>query len=511
MKLLLKSISILALLILIILIFFLWPFRSFLSFDFLTSQHLLIFTNEAEARPCGGFVTAVGTFQAIPPSISLKNSYALSEPLGLVDPPLTKVADQKYFWDIGVDPNLNICAQEFKNAYAELQPDEEIAEVILIDFATIESVLTIFDTINLNEQEVPTKDIFAALTRTVADIDRHDEEALQNRKRPLVSLTRSLFWKIITHPQTISRISSIMNTSLQNGQIYTSHKSPEFSPSENDIYVAEWNLGGAKTSRSLKKTLKIVAREIVPDQWAMIIKFSAENLGGLDEPLSQAWKGVFEFQMPIFLGGENITETVSLPPGEVWTKTIPFSKFQLPNRKEKIISLFIPRGQKLHTDVSISLFPQKTFAEAVFFTHENIGEFYEVLKGGQKVFSWTENADQIAPFITLHEFVSAEHIADQTDLKTDIPLWVEVHFNEKVLVQEEVSIALLDRDFENEEVTEDPALKHVELLDDQRTLVLGFMQLEAQKNERYYLEISGVRDLWGNKIKPQQRTVIDRR
>ena len=513
MKLFLNLTGFIGLSIVALLVFTLWPLRPFLSLDFLSSKHLLIFTNEAEARPCGGFVTAVGTVQILPPHLSVKNSYALATSLGPAEPPLTQVADQKYFWDLGVNPDLEVCSQHFREAYQTLLPETKFDKVILIDFATIESTLRLFDSIKLNGDKVPTKDVFASLSRLVADVDRHDEQTLQNRKKPLVVLAQSLFWKLITHPLKMPKATTLLGKSLQNGQVFISGQSPDFAPSKNNLSVVEWNLGGAKTSRSLKKTLKIVAREVAPDQWGWLLKFSAEHLGGFDEPLSQDWKGLFEFRLPDFLGGETIVEEMTLPPGEIWTKMLSFEAVPFPviDGGNKAFSVFVPRGQQLYADVSVSLFSQKSFAEASFDSHENIGEFFGMLKGGAKVFSWKARPDKISPFITLHEVVSADHVASQTELDPDIPFWAEIHFNEPVLIPEGVKMSLVDRDFENKEVSEHPELRSVRLLEDGRTLILGFWQSERQKNERYYLEIEGVRDLWGNVIVPQKRTLVDRR
>ena len=512
MKLLLKASVYLSLALFVFLVLSLWPLRSFLTPGFLLSKHLLIFTNEAEARPCGGFVTAVGTFQVFPPHITLKNSYALAEPLGPAEPPLTKVAEEKYFWDLGIDTDLALCSEKFKAAHEAFFPEELISNVLLIDFSTIESVLALFEEIELDGEIIRSQDIFAYLTRLVADVDRHDERSLQGRKRPLVTLTREIFGAVLAHPWRLPQITSIIKEKQESGLIFVSGYSPVFAPSTKDIAVVEWNLGGAKTSRSLKKTLKIVAREITPDQWGVILKFSAENLGGLDEPLSQDWKGVFQFQLPEYLGGEMITEELTLPPGDVWNKVLSFGDVRLPRGEngKRDISVFVPRGQKLFTDFSLSLLPQKTFKNASFQSHENIGELFEVFFAGSHTFTWEELPDHTPPFVTLHEFISPEQVASQTEFNADIPLWVEVHFNEKVVVSEGMNISLTDRDFENKTLTENPALKYIELLEDGRTIIMGFLQTAPQQNERYYLKIDGVKDLWGNKIEVQQRTLIDR-
>ncbi len=46
-----------------------WPLRELVINGFLGGRTLIVFTNEAEARPCGGFVTAVGEVQLFPPVV----------------------------------------------------------------------------------------------------------------------------------------------------------------------------------------------------------------------------------------------------------------------------------------------------------------------------------------------------------------------------------------------------------------------------------------------------------
>jgi len=240
--------------------------------------------------------------------------------------------------------------------------------------------------------------------------------------------------------------------------------------------------------------------------------FTAENLGGIDEPVSQDWKGVFEVQMPEYLGGEKMWLETEIVPGEIFQKEFLFTDFRFPKNRiyYDFFSVFKPRGQKLYIDFSLSLFPQKTYKNPSFPTHENVGEFFGEAENVRNEFTWKESTDMIPPFITLHEFIPREVVAKQTQITGNANLFAEIHFNEKIRTKDDFKAFLVDRNFTNEEVSENPVLRFYELLGDGRTLILGFNRKVPQLEERYYLEISGVVDFWKNEIDGGQRTLIER-
>ena len=145
------------------------------------------------------------------------------------------------------------------------------------------------------------------------------------------------------------------------------------------------------------------------NKWKVRGKFLAEHLGGFDEPISQNWRGGFTFQIPAFLGvgGARFFEA-EIAPGEAFEKSFEF------DFKGKIseFGIFRPRGQKLFMDVSISLFPQKTFETANFENHENVGHFFGELKNFRKSFQWKIAPDRSRPFVTLHEVIKPEQLPE---------------------------------------------------------------------------------------------------
>ncbi len=498
-------------LFLIYLLFVFWPIRGFLSPSFWTGSHLILFTNEAEARPCGGFVTAFGTISLFPPHLNLKNSYYFEKnSFGLATFPLSRVSLKKQFWDLGDDPNLSICTKGFQYAY-EQATNEKINQTILIDAKTIESILTLLKTININGKKVDSRNFFSVLSRIVANIDRHDESSLKTRKTPLSIIGKSIFKKILIRPWLWYKVSQIINDGIANGSVYSEKISPKIELTNDDFAVIEWNLGGGKSSRFLSKNILLSAYEVTPDFWDISLKITVHHLGGIDEPLSQDWHGVFEIKTPKFLKEKNNYIETTISPKSTFEKEFKW-EFE-GNLAEKGFSFFKQRSDNLFLNVNISHFPQKYIQKATFSFHENIGQFKGLINNFRKTFLWKTNNDIIPPFITLHEVISdlPSTFLDKFPEKINNKyFYAEIHFNEPIKLNQNFSALCIDRNFKEKSITDHPLLKKYLLLKDNRTLLLQFSQKEIQINERFYLQISGISDFWGNQIITQKRTLITR-
>jgi|GEM_PF-1172100 hypothetical protein len=491
-----------------------WPLRELLLNGFLNGRTLVVFTNEAEARPCGGFVTAVGEVQLFPPVIRFRNAYEVTADLGESTFPLNKVSQKMNFWDLGTSADLAVCAEDLRKAYQSYR-DKKIDHVILFDVKTAEDIFVLFGEMKLNGKDLDAKTLFSTLSRMVADVDRHSEEALAQRKAPLSRLGKKMIWRALFNPTILPQLTRIVERSFQSGQIFSPEISPQIRPERNDFVVTEWNLGGGKSSRYLQKTLNIIAREVRPNDWGIFVELTAQHAGGTDEPLSQDWKGVFEVRAPKFLGVEPFFAEAEIKPGRAFRKQFMFEY----EGEISEFSIFRPRGQELFANVSVSLFPQKMFHKATFQTHENTGVFLGEVTPPRRTFRWITKEDNVAPFVTLHEVISVDQLSIDQRVKWN-DLWkdeersfltVEVHLNEMIQRTEEFSAVLRDLNIGARSHKENPELITADLLSNNTTLLLGFIQTERQDQERFELTISGLEDFHGNTITPAPRTVIDRR
>ncbi len=511
-----KNIFLIVLLILVIItgvIGFL--FRDFITPSFVMGKHLLILNNEYEARPCGGFITAFGELQFFPPKLSLKNAYHYeAEGLGKAPEPLRQLTGELKFWDLGLDADLGTCSARIRRAYEQIE-DTDIEHVILVNFGVLEQIFKLVGIVEMEGQQYTSENLFALLSRSVADTDRHDEISLQNRKKPLVELGKSIGKKWILNPLNPIRTGFSLRNSIQNGDFYVHGITPERAPNiDKEIAVIEWNLGGAKSSRYLQKELKINMRQNKNMQWNAKIDLNVSHDGQFDEPLSTYWKGVIEVHFPRSFSRPVVKIPLELKPGDSFSQSFEFSGINLLTNEETgqtEFGIFKARGQDLLVDLSISAYPQQTLIDTNLHTKENMGSYYGPLRDMNTCFSWKAKKDISAPFVTLHTFIPKLALNDTLQGEFErSPLVAEIHFNESVFLGAEFSIKLIDRNYENT-ITEHPDIMQYKLLEDQRTLLIGLRQPRIQPEERFHISLTDVRDGAGNEIdQDMQWTLIQR-
>ncbi len=174
----------------------LWPVKFLLLPRFWMDDTLVLFFNENEARPCGGFVTAYGEVQAFPPKFSMKNSFAITDDFGQAVFPISKISPTKNFWDLGTSTNLEVCALNFKYNYQK-STGKEVKNVIFVDFGTVEKVVALFGELEVDGVVLTKETFFATVSRAVSNVDRHDEVTLQNRKKPLTAIGKKIIFNSI--------------------------------------------------------------------------------------------------------------------------------------------------------------------------------------------------------------------------------------------------------------------------------------------------------------------------
>ena len=123
----------------------------------------------------------------------------------------------------------------------------------------------------------------------------------QQRSSQQFPLVKQIFKKAVFSPHKWYKLTKNTKNLIKNGDIYISGKSPKQENIADSFMLTEWNLGGAKTSRILEKQLDINIRETSPNQWEINTIVHVFHPGGIDEPLSQEWKGVMEIQAPFFI------------------------------------------------------------------------------------------------------------------------------------------------------------------------------------------------------------------
>jgi len=470
--------------------------------------HLLVMMNDAERRPCGGFITALGEFSVLPPKLTIQNSYTYSDYVfGDAPFPVSNVASEMHIWDAGMSADKNVCAQDLFGMYEMIQPDSINGRVFLVNMSTVEQLFQHIPHLYIRKKKVMTRDFFAYTSRAVADIDRHNVDALDSRKDILPQMLKNFVKQTVARPHKWPRMTRFLRREINAGDLYISGISKSISADKNDLQVIEWNTGGAKSSRYLRWGFRYDAREILPNEWEISAMVSAQHIGGTDEPLSQLYKGFLEISPPLFLSKDPEFVPISIAPGEEFSEIFSWrysgGLFEL--------SMFIPPSMEMLSDISVSLYPQQTALSQDFEdVHENVLSSRKVLEYGRHEYQWESIADDVKPFVTLHEPILVdENVADVYKEYMPAGSIVEVHMSEKVRTNMGFSATLEDMNT-LDNVTDILQLQDVKMLENQTTLLL-FFDAPLTINEYYSLQISGIQDMHNNEINANQSwTIIQR-
>lgn len=488
-------------------IYSIWPIWSFFSPTFLFESHLLIVTNEAEQRPCGGFITAYGTLSFLPPNLSIHNAYSIGQQsLGPAPEKLRTVTDNLYFWDTAQSIDLNICTNEIADAYTKIT-DQKIDRIWLINTNVFINVLEAIGSIHIDNQLMGTELIFPYLSRLVANTDRHDETALSQRKNPLKTVIKDVIKKSLFSPLKWRKVLEAVAKSEKRQDLFIQNWSQIEPVTTDQIKIIEWNLGGGKTSNSLWSKVSIDARETSPQNWEINLVFSAKNLSGNDEPLGQTWSGQWDFEFPDAWNISPQAQSATIAPGETWN----WEQTILYQGELNAFDIFVPRGQNLQGELTLSVYPQQVITSTALDTFSNTATWQGPMEPGRNYFDWQTYLDVEAPFLTMHKPIKKKYLSDELQyFFTDTKLIVEAHSNEKIQPDIIISAQLKDRNYKIPDVTEDITTNKIFIAPDQTTILLGFNPQKNQVNERFFLNINTLTDHWKNTLKANKNTVIIR-
>ncbi len=525
--------------ILIVLGLIVGPNLKWLSPSHWWGQTLVVLMNENEARPCGGFVTAFGVVNLPFGGVELNNSFAFPDlNLGPSKAPLNRVSAEQKFWDLGTHLNLNHCGQEFVSAFERASgtyPDR----VLLVQSSLVENYIEALGPLKVGDIKLSADNFFSLTSRLVADIDRHDEAALEARKNPLHLFGKRLMVKTLTRPWRWHALSRAVYQAEQDGELYIHIPGTEqlqrWQQSDiGTVTISEWNLGGAKSSRYLDKHWRVMLKQTAPQVWELEQHLAVTHLGQEDRPLSQTWQGGFEMKA---FGQPTQFVSATINPGETFTHK---AVFEIPTKKLFTtwkslggnlarVNLYAPPYQNWDTKFLVSglaqqqLVPQTQNLKA----RESTARWSGTTSLDGEAFGFTIEPDTLPPFLTWHKPLASpsEAIIEALNVNPG-DVVVELHFNERVqiptaasvqvvddgwmLPAAAVNIALIDRDYAVSNNTENLAVSQALLLADKTTMLFKVRPSVYQPNERYYLRIEGISDVWGNTNIIENRTVITR-
>ena len=508
--------------------------NNYLRLGFFHKDYLILLQNNYEERPTGGFITGYGEFSmtmGFMSDISFHNSYEIDTDT-YVTPPYPHEELLKNEWyegytfrDANWDPDFPASAQTLIDFYQKKFPDKDVDGIIVINFSMIEDLVKRLGGIEINGKKVDADDLFKVITDTVNDVDRHDENALIERKSILGELAQSLIPKAKWHP---FKTKAIILNALKSKDLFMWFKSERMqrkieqkdwadhlAPAENSdfLHVNLANLGSKKADRYLIKEVfhhVNIQKEIPEITTEITLRYPGSKNIYADD-----YKGYLRVYIPASATIESDTlgagvntkgdfkvigTQVILPAGSKTTiaYTYQLPRTLLPNDAYRL-RLVKQSGDNKRYTVTVQSNEDSAIISKDFETRENtaIWEGYPV---SDLDLDLELGADTSAPYPIEQVF---------EDLNT-----IAIYWNEPIEVSsggDALNYEIADTDQTDSEVTDDVKVVYAEVTDGSVSK-LDVEGITEQDLERYKITVKGIKDQSGNSIEPDPKeiTVVQR-
>lgn len=484
--------------------------------------YLLIFQNEAEARPTGGFISAYGvlsTGYGIP-DLKIYDSYTLANYTGEAPTEVTALLDDgewydgHHFRDANTSPDWSISAQNLQDYYnADTSKNVNFDGIFAVNFGAVESLA---HTLGYDDH------LFYTLEADLRPDDAHSEVALANRKDPLKNLAKDLIFQSLM-PWNWEKVTDSIRTSLDEKdiQLYFSNSDTQararqlgwtgemLLPDDSDyLNVNISNYGGQKSDRYIDKFIdlqsEIDSEGTVENTLTLTLRHREEET--LLTGKYFAWVRIYVPAESTLLASDNdwqtvadgeftyFSRTIELPLLSSQTYTLTYS---VPEKFQNNYQLAVQKQAGTEANFSLDV---RTPAQHFWSSDSAIVEENHLTYTGKLLtdlnFSGKIGTDETAPFI-LNQHFSDNHTLW---LDTSEPL-------ARGLVRAE-NFTLVDTDEIDPSTTDQLTIESVEQYDSILKITLSGMT--TQPLERYTLTITNQQDLSGNAMGETTLTVIQR-
>jgi len=511
----------------------------FAGFPFGSRTYLVLFQNNYELRPTGGFISTYGelTFKGgFYTGIEFHDVYGEIDDHETIDPPLvlgTLLEDPNYtghtFRDANFNPDFPSSANDLITFYKLINPDARIDGIVAVDFTFLENWLALYEPMQVGDLSLTSQNLFETLSNTVSDIDRHNEEALANRKNSAADIAKTLLSRTLYRPWNWNAAKHLIETSLQEKHMIAafnrSGMQKAFSkrnwdgallpPDTGDfLAVNEGNYGGMKSDRYM---FREVTYEIeVTDQLDLRgnpivngkLTIEMSHQGIVNPPLSGPYKGYVRSFIPLGSDiktagtvqedNENfdvLADMVRIQPAETLTLTY---EYQLPESvwNDGLYSLHLQKQPGTLADryrVFVRVPQGMSFESSDFTVRENLA-YHETELLTDENLSFRLLPDITGPRVVSHEITGLNEVT----LLFNEPLSATSARNPE-------NYTLTDMDFKNPALTDQLPLQSIQ--HDGAKVTLKFSGMTEQPEERYELAVQNLQDTHGNYMSQNPRTL----
>jgi Protein of unknown function (DUF4012) len=500
----------------------------FFGLTFFSKHYLVLLQNNYELRPTGGFITAYGTvdtFMGRVTKMEFKNSYNI-DTVSAENVPETQEAffkNDRYtgytFRGSNWEPDFRKSAQEAVRFYELKFPDQKIDGVASVDFSFIEGLLGQLGSVTLNGKTVDSNNLFSELEFEVNNVDRHNVDALGSRKTVLGDLAAQLMGKAKLHPLLMrdaivqglkdKEIALWLKDEGLESQLVEKGWANAMDPAENSDFlgVVLANLGAKKADRYVTEEVHSVANlshDIPEVSVEVTLRYP-----GLLNAYSDNYRGYIRVYLPQMAQIESspvdsdlttegefrvVGTKLAFPAGNKvslnYLYTLPRSTFPNDEYRLRVVK---QSGTNALYDLAVQSAEGMQATGTQFKNLENRGVYTGALEGDTD-FKVDFKPDGLAPYPVEQDFDDLQHLRVTWDKPID---------------------STTANDASNYKITDlnvaDPKTDTVAVtkadLTDPNVVVLELTGVTTQNEEHYSLEMKGIKDLSGDPLLPNPKTV----
>ncbi|MFO0780906.1 MAG: DUF4012 domain-containing protein [Candidatus Gracilibacteria bacterium] len=523
---------------------FLPYFGEITGFPFGSRNYLVVFQNNNELRPAGGFVSSYGIVKfryGFLAGLDIQDVYGDVDNHSYQEPPYPMkqlLADRWYqgytFRDANYNPDYPKTATELVRMLQLTKPDLKIDGVIAVNYSFLEDLLVAVGPMDVDGKLFTKNSLFGMLEHEVNNVDRHNVEDLQNRKGILKDFAQRLMKKIALSPLKLRKVSDTIAHSLATKEIQMYFMNPSLQKMVTDnswsgawpetlrgdfLAVVEANLGGMKSDRYIQRRVQYHLKLVDNDETAgkdliAEVTIDVDHYGVEDVPMNGEYTGFFRTFVPrgaklLEAKSENqkslwqkddglytvFGNVVRLSPGE---KTRLYYRYKLPasvlhgNEYE----LNIPKQSGTDQDYYSVTFeaPQGSTIESPHFTpHENVATYQQELQSDLSLYLKIQ-PDRLPPNVIYQAIEELNKIT--------------IVFNENVsneAAEDPLNYELKDLNKKHPESTDYLQIDRIE--HQGKAIILHTRNMTQQYEEHYTVTMKNIADTHGNPLNPNPKTI----
>ncbi len=492
-------------------------------------SYLILFQNNYELRPTGGFISAFGILtvrNGFPVSLNFEDVYGSVDDHPSIEPPPplgSLLAHPSYhghtFRDANFYPDFPRSTEELEIFLHKTRPFQKIDGVFAVDMKFVENWLAKVGSVEVDGTVFDSTHLLEQMEEVVANIDLHDLQDLEKRKSGIKQLTRQLAKKSLL-PWNVPKFLKTVVDGFREKHILAYFKDEsiqalvreknwggilEPQTAEDFLAIVDANYGGGKSNRYVKRSVYYFI-DLESGRSELDVRY--DHSGEYNIPLSTDYRGYVRAYLPadhsvksaelqghegnLFYAGKTFTTPIranstvhfdfDFPPSTLDELTYRLNLWKQPGTDGDFyhVAVRVPTGMQLTSDQ--------------FEVTENIATFRGFLNDDTKL------------IFTLEKDPYPPRVISQNLKELNL---LEIEWNEPLgpssLHSEEWKIS--DSDIQNPQ-SDRIIIDSVKF--EGTKLIIKTRGMTLQPEERYVLDISGVSDFHGNSTGKRTYTFFQR-